>query len=210
MKKNIQKSLLAAGMLMVASASFAAPSMCDAIVANLVANCGFETGAFSGWTLSGNDVPGAEGNLYGVEMGPDPVDGISPNSGDYQAYIADLAANATTLAQTLPTQAGDSYLISFALAQDTVPGAGEGSNILNATFGATTLINQVNVPVEGYTNYSFMTVATTDTTTLSLTAGNGLGEFLLDDVSVTVPEPGSIAVLGIGLLAMLFALRRRR
>jgi len=25
-----------------------------------------------------------------------------------------------------------------------------------------------------------------------------------------VPEPGSIAVLGIGLLAMLFALRRRR
>ena len=211
MKKSFQKSLLVVALLMASSASFASPSACDTQVGNLLVNCGFETGDFTGWTVSGNDVPGASGNLYGVEQGADPFDGISPNSGNYQAFIADLAANATTLSQTLATQVGNKYLISFALAQDTAPGSGEASNSLNVLFGGNTLINQSNVPVEGYTDYSFMATATSDSTALSLTLGNGLGEFLLDDVSVTsLPEPSSVAAVGIGLLAMMFAMRRRR
>ena len=41
-----------------------AGSICDAVSGNLVANCGFETGDFTGWILSGNDVPAELGNLY--------------------------------------------------------------------------------------------------------------------------------------------------
>ena len=32
------------------SAAMATPSLCDSIAGNLVANCGFETGDFTGWT----------------------------------------------------------------------------------------------------------------------------------------------------------------
>jgi len=209
MKKILQKAALVVGLSMVASASFASPNTCDA-ASNLVANCGFQTGDFTNWAVSGNDVPGEQDNLYGVEQGADPFDGISPNSGNYQAFFADLTANATTISQTLSTQAGDTYLISFFLAQDTAPGTGEGSNSLDVMFGGTTLTNQNNVGVQGYSEYSFLANATSGSTTLSLTLGNGLGEFLLDDVSVSVPEPSTAAGVGIGLLAIMFATRRQR
>src|ERR1700728_1754539 len=80
----------------------AGSSICAAVAGNLVANCGFETGDFTGWTVTGSDVPLSEGILYGVE-GQDPIDLIYPNSGNYQAFVADLDTNATTLAQTLDT-----------------------------------------------------------------------------------------------------------
>jgi hypothetical protein len=214
MKKAIQKVACFVGLLMAASASFATSSACNAQAGNLVANCGFESGDFTGWTVSGNDVPGEQGNLYGVEQGADPFDGMSPHSGNNQAYFADLVSNASTLSQNLATQAGKNYVISFYLAQDTTPGTGEGSNSLDVMFGGTTLENVSNVAVEGYTEYSFLASATSSSTSLKLTLGNGLGEFLLDDVSVvaaaTVPEPSSIAVIGIGMLAMLYAVRRRQ
>jgi hypothetical protein len=214
MKKTFQKTVIVVALLMSASSSFASSSACDATAGNLVTNCGFEAGDFTGWNVSGNDVPGEQGNLYGVEQGADPYDNTSPHSGNSQAFFADLAANATTISQNVSTHAGQSYVISFYLAQDTTPGTGESSNILDVTFGGTTLTDVSNVAVEGYTEYSFLANATSNSTALSLTLGNGLGEFLLDDVSVkanvTVPEPSSIAAVGIGLFAMLFAAQRRR
>ena len=172
-----------------------------------MANCGFETGDFTGWTLSGNDVPGELGNLYGVE-GVDPFDGISPNSGNYQAYIADLVANATTLSQTIGTVAGDAYQVSFYLAQDTAIVA-PYSNEFAASFGGDTLVSESAMAVQGYTYYSFSVDATSPSSTLSLTLGNDLGEYLLDDVSViATPEPSSWMLAAAGVLACMF-LRRR-
>jgi|ERR1035441_1188304 hypothetical protein len=183
-----------------------AGSICDANPSNLVANCGFETGDFTAWSLSGNDVPSLLGNLYGVE-GLDPLDGISPNSGLSQAYVADLVANATTLSQALTTVAGGIYTVSWFLAQDTAVGGGY-SNEFSASFGGVSLVSLTAVPVQGYTYYSYAATATSSSSVLSLTLGNDLGEFLLDDVSVGTPEPSAWTLVFVGVLVCIFGRKR--
>jgi len=192
--------------LFLAAPQSRAVSICNATAGNLVANCGFETGDFTSWTLSGNDVPGELNNLYGVE-GVDPFDGISPNSGANQAFFADLVANATTLEQDIATTATDMYTVSWFLAQDTMVGSQPTeTNAFSASFGGTTLTNLTAVPVEGYTKYSYTVTATSSSSVLSLTLGNDLGEFLLDDISVVndtpaaTPEPPAWTLMLVGLM----------
>jgi hypothetical protein len=49
---------------------------CDRVPGNLVVNCGFETGDFTGWTRSGDptytniDTPSAHSATYGLDIGP--------------------------------------------------------------------------------------------------------------------------------------------
>src|SRR5580704_4911525 len=93
-------SILAALFLSVLLLPSAKADVCT-MPTNVVSNCGFETGDFTSWTVSGNDVPGELGNLYGVE-GTDPFPtpgGTAPFSGNFQAYFGDLNANATTISQ---------------------------------------------------------------------------------------------------------------
>jgi hypothetical protein len=189
----------------------AAASICGSITANLVTNCGFETDDFTGWSLSGNDVPGELNNLYGVE-GQDPIDLIFPNSGSYQAYIADFVSNATTLSQTLTTVPGGEYTVSLYLAQDTAPDSGGPgfSNEFDATLDGITLEDVTDVAAEGYTEYSDTVDVTDSSSALDITLGNDLGEFLLDDVSVVAtPEPSAwtLSLGGVSLLG--FAFRRK-
>ena len=189
-------------------ASAGAISICDANPLNLVANCGFETGDFTSWTLSGNDTPFELGNLYGVE-GTDPSNGIAPNSGSSQAYFADLISNATTLSQSIATQVGVTYQISWFLAQDTAL-VNPYSNNFSMSFGGATVANLTALPVQAYTEYSYGWAATSASTNLSFTIGNDLGEFLLDDVTVQVaPEPATWLALLMGMALCGFAVRRR-
>lgn len=176
---------------------------------NLLANCGFETGDFTGWTLSGNDVPGQENNLYGVESGVDPVLGIGPNSGSFQTFIGDLNANPLTLSQTLATNIGEQYVVTFFLAQG-LAGPGPSSNFLNVFFGGGegSLTNVADI---GYTEFIGTFTATSGSTLFSIEAGNDTGFFLLDDVAVQgVPEPSSstLMLLGVGLIALV-SLKKR-
>ncbi|MGD0737934.1 MAG: PEP-CTERM sorting domain-containing protein, partial [Terracidiphilus sp.] len=64
-----------------------------------------------------------------------------------------------------------------------------------------------------YTKYTYTVAATSSSSVLDITLGDGLGEFLLDDVSVVkdtsapvVPEPPAwtlmlTGIMGIGLLS---------
>ncbi len=196
MRKILTLSFVFSCLLMVQGQGKAA-SICDAAAANLVVNCGFELSDFTSWNLSGNDVPAELGNLYGVE-GTDP-DTIAPNSGDNQAFFGDLVNNATTLSQTIATNPGDTYAISFYLAQDTDPASGQGAygNTFSASFDGTSLLETTNVPVQGYTQYSYTETAADTSSALDLVLGNDVGYFLVDDVSVVdttvaaTPEPSA-------------------
>jgi hypothetical protein len=98
------------------------------------------------------------------------------------------------------------------LVQDTAIGAGY-SNEFSASFGGVSMVDLTELPVEGYTEYTYDFAATSSSSVLSFTLGNDLGEFLLDDVSVvaqsTTPEPAAWALTMIGMVGCVF-LRNRR
>jgi hypothetical protein len=202
---------VAFGFFLGAPLSKASTSYCAGVPTNLVVNCAFGTGDFTGWTVTGNDTPGELGNLYGVE-GTDPIDSISPPNGDtYQAFFADLVANSTTISETIATFPGEEYFVSFYLAQDTTPLTGEppNSNEFIASFAGTTLEDLVAMPVQDYTYYSFTVTATSASSVLSFTLGNDLGEFLLDDINVDSPEPSAWMLMLGGCMALIFGRRFR-
>lgn len=191
-------------------ASRGATSLCSTNLTNIVANCGFETGNFTAWTLTGNDVPGELGNLYGVERAdPFPLPGgTTPNSGSFQAFFADQAANPTTLSQLLATTPGVTYTVSFYLAQQLV-GPGSVDNSVDESLGGVSIQSLTGVPVQDYTFYSGTVTASSSASLLSLTFGNDIGEFVLDDVAVATPEPATWLLFLTGVVATGLFYRRR-
>jgi hypothetical protein len=204
--------VFAFGLMAAIDAAKATTSICDSLSGNVVANCGFETGDFTSWTLSGNDVPLQLNKFYGVE-GNDPIDGTHPNSGNHQAFFADDVPNAIELSQSVSTP-GSMYTVSWYLTQDVM--ATSFPNELAVTFGGITVVSLTDVPVQGYTYYSYSVAATAPFSFLTFTFGNDFGQFLLDDVSVVqsanvTPIPAALPLFagGLGFLSM-FARRRKQ
>jgi hypothetical protein len=172
--------------------------------ADVVANGGFETGDFTGWTVS---------DPVGIT-----VDAADPFDGSYDASLGTGGATGT-LSQTLRTVAGTTYAVSFELQnQDATLGAIPGFvDLLTVAFGADIGFSSAGVlSGPGYNLISFDAIATAAATSLVFTEENDLSVWNLDDVSVTplttvVPEPASgLVLLGAAGFALATSRRRRK
>jgi len=186
---------------------------------NLLINPGFETGNFTGWTVTANTP------TYGVATAGTPIPGtdfgpmdVVVHSGNYAAYAltcpvecapsGDVGGDFLTLSQTLDLVAGTTYEIGFWFGDSDPAG----------TFG-----NESRIEVNGSvvqtggpgftTDYQFEDVLYTPTSSGAATVsfvleGSGTGDAGLsfDDFQVStvssVPEPSAILPLS-GLLALL-------
>ncbi len=177
-------------------------------LANLVVNGGFETGTFSGWTLSGNATAcvfvGIAGDTRCV-----PSAAYGGRTGLYAAELGNYGADAV-LSQVISTTVGSTYEVSFWLASQSY---GTPSNDFSVTWGGTTLLNAANLSGFGYTQYDFTGLtAAGSSTVLTFAFHNNPSYFALDDISVVDPVPEPLGAGFAGLLSLVtipLVLRRR-
>ena len=148
---------------------------------NVLQSGGFESGNFSGWTLSGNadDIylsaasPYDHSGGFGLEAGP----------------VGSLGY----LSQTFPTIAGTTYLLSFWFDSQ-----GGTPNEFLVSWNGNTLLNQTNIPAIGWTNIQFTVSATGSNTVLEFGFRNDPGYFGLDDISVSEISAPSVRLSSAG------------
>jgi hypothetical protein len=165
--------------------------------AELVTNGSFETGDFTGWTLSGNT------GFTGVECPGAPFAG--PGDGNCDAFLGPVGSDGT-LSQILNTVPGQFYVIRFDFQAD----GGTPSDFSAVWDAQPPLFSRTNPPAGPYQVLSFVALATTPTTTLAFNFRDDPGFLKLDSVSVAAPEPGSLALLGIGMAGLLLWRRKAR
>ncbi len=158
---------------------------------SLVLNGGFETGDFTAWTLNDN---GSGQNF--IDNGTY----IASHSGSYCAALGQNGSNAN-LTQTLLTQPGQMYLLSFWLDNPTAgysfPSGGTERFKANWNTNATstnTLYSISNPAAFGWTSQSFVVTATGTNTILQFSVRNDPNIFGLDDITVTPGYPPAISV----------------
>lgn len=180
---------------------FSRPLSCVAVVAglmmlpgqaaaNLLSNAGFETGDFSGWTQIGNT------GFSGVQC-----PGGVPE-GNCDAFFGPIGSLGG-IQQTIATQIGAMLNISFVFQPD-----GGSPSEFKVIFGGQTLLDLVNPGPSGFQTFNFTAQATGASTALSFEFRDDPGFLFLDNVSV-VPEPGTLALLGLGFAGIGWAKRRK-
>jgi hypothetical protein len=155
-----------------------------AIAQSLVQNGGFETGDFTGWTLTG------DGYNYNYVDGSGSI--IAPHAGTYCALLGELGFVAY-LSQAVPTTAGQKYLISLWL-NNPLRGSSSDPNEFSVSWNGSTIYDKVNEPLFGWTNLQFVVSATGNNTVLQLGGRDDNYYLGLDDVSIV---PGFAPVVSL-------------
>lgn len=182
---------------MAASCALSAALSATQARANLITNGSFETGDLSGWQLTRNTSPTAGSYIYVVP--------VNAHEGTYSAIFGSRYYD--TISQTLETVAGTSYDISFWAQAYYVAPEPYSRLIFNWDGGAVEL--DTSEVFYNYTRFTYSLLATSSSTTLSISAGYDIGLMNVDDVVVTaqagpstsVPEPGTLALLGAAFMA---------
>ena len=162
------------------------------VAQNKLVNGGFETGDFSGWTIGGNP------NGITVQNG-------CQHAGSNCAELGSVGSNGS-LSQTFTDTPGQVFTVSYWLLNN-----GGTPSDFQVFFNGATLYDQSNPAAFPYTQFVF-NVTGTGSDQLTFAARNDPAYFYLDDASVTLsttPEPGSLALLGTGMLALVPAARRK-
>lgn len=167
---------------------------------NLVANPGFETGDFTGWTVTGENAS---------------VESDVGRGGGFAASFGGLAPDVNVLTQTLLTQVGQQYTLTF-FAQTPEFNIPPGSpNSLTVSFSGAIVDGPLTVPDNPtYQQFRYTVTADSTSTELRFEISNDPDFTQLDDISViavsaAAPEPSALAFVltGIGIARLV---RRRR
>jgi hypothetical protein len=176
--------------LLIALAAAAAFSLAHPAIANLITNPGFETGNFTGWTVSG------AASVVGT------ASGISPHSGSFQA-----AGSVATISQTFATTPGQLYTLDFWAAAVTPPGVmGQGFRVF--WDGENFIATGFSEGTQPYLEFTLDITASSAFTNLAFEFAT-TGTVFFDDISVTpvgVPDAGStlplLSLASLGLVAL--------
>lgn len=132
----------------------APPSACDFVLDNLVANCGFESGDFTGWTFSG------------VDPSHNFVSANAVHTGNFGAVLGSTGGLGC-FSQTLATTSGQLYALAFWLNTEQRP-----NNFQVFWNGVEVAGDLTNMPDFDYTSYGLLMLAGSGSDVLMFCAEN--------------------------------------